>query len=501
MKRLHPLSAVSTSLRLGVQIASVPITVVMFLNFITEIEFMYGLYLFPVGFVAGVGYGIVYYRVFRYDLTPDTFDVESGVINRQERDVPYHRIQNVDVHQSLFHRLFEMAVVSVETAGGSQTEIKLNFVRRSEADRLQSSIREHKRDPTSGDRSTTADDTTPSSAQPTALFELTLPKLLVLALTDVRVGSAMLSAIALIGFRSLAERAVLSLAQPLGGPPSLALASLTPDNALILSIVSMVSACLWIWLVNAVLVFIGQFGFVLGRTGEDLLYEFGLLNRSSGSIPQSKIQTLTLTEPVLARLIGWAGLKAETAGYAPGGEGRGGTDYVVPIAPRAQTLRIATGIKSFESPAVNRPPTIARRRYAARYSIIVGLLTLASYLVKTVVGGFELWYAPALLFVLVPIGAHAKWANRGYRIEDDHIIVRDGFWRRTTRIVPYHRLQTIRLQRSVFQRRLGLADLTADTASSTVLFSNDATAFDISLADARTDSERWREQFRASLER
>ncbi|WP_330630361.1 PH domain-containing protein [Halocatena halophila] len=501
MNRLHPLSAVSTSLRLGIQIASIPFTVVMFLNFITEIDFMYGLYLFPVGFVGGVGYGLAHYRLFRYDLTPDTFDVESGVINRQERDVPYHRIQNVDVHQSLSHRLFDMAVVSVETAGGSQTEIELDFVSKSEADRLQSAIREHKRDTTSADGSESADDTTSSSAQPTALFELTLPKLLVLALTDVRGGSAMLSAIALIGVRSIAERVVLSVAQPFGGPTSLALESLTPDNALVLLVVSMVSACLWIWLVNAFLVFVGQFGFVLGRAGEDLLYEFGLLNRSSGSIPQSKIQTLTLTEPVLARLIGWAGLKAETAGYAPGGDGRGGTDYVVPIAPREQTLRIATAIESFETPAINRPPKIARRRYAARYSIIVSLLTLASYLVGAVVGGFELWYAPALLFVLVPFGAHAKWANRGYRIEDDHIIVRDGFWRRTTRIVPYHRLQTIRLQRSVFQRRLGLADLTADTASATVLFSNDATAFDITLEDARTDADRWREQFRAALER
>jgi putative membrane protein len=87
-----------------------------------------------------------YYRRFTYEVTPDTFDINSGVLSRREREIPYDRIQNVDVAQNAVQRALGIAEVRLETAGGQETEAQLRYVSRPEADRLQEVVSERKRD-------------------------------------------------------------------------------------------------------------------------------------------------------------------------------------------------------------------------------------------------------------------------------------------------------------------------------------------------------------------
>jgi len=129
--KLHPLSAVTRSLQRGVLAASF----VFFAFGMANVAFpgaagRTGLIvaLFPVAFLAGAGYQVAYYYRFEYELTPDTLDIDSGVFGRQEREIPYRRVQNVDVTESIVHRMLGVAVVRVETAGGSETEAELDFV-------------------------------------------------------------------------------------------------------------------------------------------------------------------------------------------------------------------------------------------------------------------------------------------------------------------------------------------------------------------------------------
>ena len=51
-------------------------------------------------------------------------------------------------------------------------------------------------------------------------------------------------------------------------------------------------------------------------------------------------------------------------------------------------------------------------------------------------------------------------------------------------LVPYYRLQTVIWQATVFQRRLALASLVVDTASSSTLVRSTPTAFDIDAGTA-----------------
>ncbi len=525
--KLHPLSAVTRSLQRGLVAASMAFVLTGVGRFAApDLLGSFGLIsgLFVLLFAVGVAYGVAYYYRFEYAMTPDTFDVGSGVIGRQEREIPYRRIQNVDVTESIFHRIVGVAVVKIETAGGSQTEATLNFVAADEASRLQREIRDRRARARDGD--TPEPDAVTSQQQPTdavagpaetrhadpdavadrlsrqgdlepetTLFELGSAELLVLALTSFQLASI---ALLLFGFPVVEDLLVGLFASVTGIESPVDALTGTPDLAILVGLLAVALAAVTMWAVSSVVTFLQYYGFTLGRQGDDLVYERGLLQRYSGSIPTDKIQTLTIQENVLMRALGYAGFTVETAGYSPG-QGDQGPQSAIPLADRERTLALARELEPFDELSFTRSPKRARRRYAVRYGLVVLGLTVLTAGLSLAVPAFDLWYLPLSLLVGVPAAAHLKWKHRGYCVGDDHFVVRDGFWKQTTRIVPYYRLQTVIRQRTVFQRRLDLAHLTADTATASLLGRTDATAYDIE-ADAASDLyETNRDRLQASL--
>ncbi|MFC4986561.1 PH domain-containing protein [Saliphagus infecundisoli] len=494
MSRLHPVTALTKTLGYAVQWASVPFFLVSILSGafdVVRIDWVFSLA--PVGFLLGAAYGLVEYYRFEYELSEDTFDLASGVFSRRDREIPFRRVQNVDVSRGIVQRLLGLAVVSIETAGGGDTEATLRYVGEGEANWLQREIRrltaendeieadeQEGLEPDPTERPEPATAGTSGDRRPTHLFELDQVELGLLSLTTAKLSASMVVAVVTAFGGDAALGLVLSLARPFGGPAQLAGASPLEYAALALS--SALYGAVATYLVGVVYTFVGYYGFRIGEAGDDLVYERGLLQRYSGSIPTEKIQTLSIVENPLQRAIGYAGLRIETAGYGPDG---GGNQSAIPLAKRSRVERFVARATGIESGDFDRPPTVARRRYLVRYSVIAAAIVAAAG-AAGIVWGLPYWYASALAVLGAPVGAHLRWTNLGYDLREDHLLVREGFWRRRTHVVPYYRLQTVSTRRSVFQRRLGLASLVIDTASSRTFVRGTPTIHDLSLSTARS---------------
>lgn len=494
MTRLHPVTGVAKAAGYAVQGASIPFFVVMMLSAAFDgIDVVWVFYLAPVGILTGAAYGVAYYYRFEYELTADTFDLASGVLSRRSREIPFRRVQNVDISQGIVQRLLGLAVVSIETAGGGDTEATLQYVEEDEADRIQREIRRltAEGDDRAGEGEPAGGEPTgrpePATAgergdrRPTLLFELSPLELLLVSLTTVTLSASMVVAVVAAFLGDATLGLLLSLAEPFGGPTELAGAS--PPEYGALALASALYGAVATYLVGAVYTFTSYYDFRIGEAGDDLVYERGLLQRYSGSIPVGKIQTFSIAENPLQRAIGYAALRIETAGYGP--DGGGGSQSAIPLARQNRVeafVKRATGI---EDPAFDRPPAMARRRYAVRYSLLVAAIVAAAG-AAGMSWGIPYWYATTLAFLAAPVGAHLRWANLGYDVRDDHLLVREGFWRRRTHVIPYYRLQTVSTRRTVFQRRLGLASLVIDTASSRTFVRGTPTIHDLSLSTARS---------------
>jgi putative membrane protein len=258
---------------------------------------------------------------------------------------------------------------------------------------------------------------------------------------------------------------------------------------------------LLIGLVYGVLRATVYYGFELRRTGEELRYERGLLQRYSGTIPLSKIQSLTVEENILARALGYASLDIETAGGSGGDSQQGGSQSAIPIAERERVIELANSIEPVGELQFERPPKRARQRYAARYAIAVGVVVALLYAVQAATALSLLWWAPLGVLALVPVAAHLKWKGRGYYVGEGHVVTRNGFWVRRLKIVPYYRVQTVASSATVFQRRRRLATVTIDTAGSRSLVGSDAQAVDVANETAERLRERVGEELYESLRR
>ena len=414
-----------------------------------------------------------YVRAYEYRLDGDTFDIYSGVLSRREREIPFERIQNVDIAQNVIQRAFGIAELRLETAGGGgESEARLRYVSREEATRLQELISRRKRDDTSERDPGAPDD---------ILFELDNRELGILGLTSANVR--------LLGLIS----GLFIIASPVAADqfsPRLGL-------LLLLGPAFAVAGLVFLWIASGVQAVLRYYGFKLYRHDEELRYKRGLLQQYDGTIPLSKIQTLMISENLLARAVGYGSLAIETAGYAPGQDNN--VESAVPIAKREHVFELARTIEDIGDPEFTRPPKRARTRYVARYTIVVGVFTGISYGLQRFTGELPFWFATAAFLLLVPVAAHLKWRNLGYCAGDRYVITQHGFWTRRTTIVPYYRVQTVSSSQNVFQRRRDLATLVVDTATSGGFWGGDAVALDIDADAADRLREDVHERFHESI--
>lgn len=428
-----------------------------------------------------------YYR-FQYEIVGDTLTVESGVLSRQSREIPLGRIQNVDSRQGVLNRLLGLTVVGFETAGGSATEATLDAVDRDEADRLRRLVHRHG----NGDSETAAEK--PESEAETGtgeapgdsemgeeLFAFSMWDLVRFSLVSVRPAApALLLAGLPLGIDVL--RTVLRVNLGLVGSEaglSLSLLSvLGPPRLVALLLLTLLQFGVAAIVLSVVLTVVEYYGFRLVRDGDDLRYDRGLLRRYSGTIPLSKVQTVTVRENALMRRFGFATLVVETAGYS-GGSQQDSKGVAIPMAPRETVYDLARDIEPFGEFDFERPPKRARRRYAARFGIVAAVLAALAYAADSLLLESGYWWLALGLFAVVLPAAHLRWRHRGVALASSSFATRTGFWRQTTRVVPYYRLQTVFVSRSPFQRRRHLATVTADTASTSSVLSGSATAFDV----------------------
>ncbi|MDS0477400.1 PH domain-containing protein [Natrinema sp. 1APR25-10V2] len=483
MKKLHPASiavrSLSRSLNTGFVFFVIGVVVSPGGNGMNLLS-VFGLVV--VGVIVGIVYEFAYYQRFRYELTADTFDVTSGVISRRDRELPLGRIQNVDIRQNVVERLLGIAAVHIETAGGGETEVSLQYVDEDEAHRLRRRLR---RGAIDEEAATAADDDaledertdrpadreTESVADEEVLFEIQPRELAILSVFTIDPGASVLGGVAL-SFASGLDPTTLVPVDRIETLPG-------PATGVIALVWGLLLFLLAAWVLSATLTFSRYYGFRLTRAGDELYYERGLLQRYSGTIPLEKVQALTISESIPYRWFGYAALSVETAGYAPGQSGSRGTESAIPLAATDRVASLARAIEPFGPVDPESLPGRARERYAVRYLLVVVAIVGVAYLVARFAPFVDRWYLVAAIAVLVPFAAHLKWTNRGFRVGERYFLTRTGFWRRTTKVVPHYRVQAVLHESTIFQRRRHLASVTADTASSASFFGRGATAYDV----------------------
>ena len=398
------------------------------------------------------------YFTYRYLLRSDGIRIRSGWLHRILLEIPFARIHNVNLHQSLLHRLVGVAEVRLESAGGTKPEAQMRVLRMDQALALEALVRQRGQAAGAGQ---TYIDTPP-------LLALPLGELVRLGLIDNRgmlLVAAAFGALAQTGenlFGALVERwgkvAFGWWSQRLGG----ALQDSMPGMLLAAASLLML-ALLAIRLLSVLLAVLQFHGFTLQEQDGRITVERGLLARSRASARRQRIQAWSLHEGVLHRVFGRRSLRVQTAaGRGQQQESRHGLKELAPIAPpRACDALVRHFLPDAGWDALAWQPL---HRHAWRRIAIPGCLLLA--IAAAVLGWrFGGWGAAVLLLLPLQLWRARRIADAcGWACNDRLVAWRTGWLSRRWEFAELGKLQALRLAQSPLDRRTGMASLLLDTA-------------------------------------
>lgn len=483
-RRLHPLSPLLSSARLVPQLG-----VVVLLGGGLQ---LIALPILAVVAVVVVGVRYLMWWMLTYTTGPESIVVESGLLQRRRRELPYARIQQIDLRRMLRHRVGGLVAVRIDSAGtGEQAEVVLDAVDEAEGERLRGLLRSAPEAFPNGDGQWGVAPPEPSA--PGAPGGLAWPPYP--ATPPERVGPVDLGArapepvdavepVVALGMGRLAlagisGRHLATLGAAIGFLWSIyfqvrpaseddVVAWSVDADRLPLALIATVAVAVGIPAVLALAAgasVLADGGFRLDRIGPVLRARRGLLDEREASLPLHRVQVVRIARNPLRRLLGYSTVSIHSAG-ASGPVDGADSHVTVPLLSQAEV----DGVLGLVVPGVGtavelRPaPPAARRRAYVRHIVpiilVSGIAAVVSWgLVGVPVGALALLIAPFLI-----VRAEAAYRALGWARVGDHVVARSGAFGHHLAVVPIGKAQSSRLIASWFQRRAGLATLAIDVA-------------------------------------
>ena len=413
------------------------------------------------GWAAAIGialllFGALAWWRFRYGVGSGEIVIESGILSRNRRSIPFGRIQDVDLERSFLARLFGLAKVRIETGAGGKDEGTLDSVSLGEAHRLRETVRAWR----SGHAAEAAEAAVAAEHEAVStLFEMPIGRVFASGLFNFSlVYLAGLFAL-LQSFDQLLPFDIYDPARWLG-----LVGEYLPSRFSLGAIAAVLVLAAMLGVVAGVLRTLSRdYGYKLSLEGRRFRRERGLFTRSEVVVDRRRIELAQVETAPLRRKLGWFALSFQTLGAGGDASGR---QSAAPFARREEMERVLA-----ETHGLRLPPDGVMVRVSKRHvwrALGAALLPFGAAALA-----LTLWLKAALLmFLAFPLLAAAALLERRfhrYGLAGDLLFVARGIWRQRLWILPVANVQSLSLSRGPLQRRLGLTTLALDTAGAPLL--------------------------------
>ena len=445
----------------------------------------------PLPFVVGA----VQWACFRFRIADQRLLIRKGVFKRTALDLPYERVQGINVRRSPVDRLFGLVTVTLDTSGSVQAEGKLPSIKTEVAHRLQRSvtaIRPVLGGATASEEGPGATSTSRSADVEGARF-VTGPGSILLRLGPadmVRIGLASRNFIfvaALAGVLTdllqpgdsldpvldAIEAGVDSAASAFTGLGALAQVGLAA------AVIASIAGVALILTVTAA--FLRHHNFTLRHDGGRFRSRAGLLTQREVVVEAPKIQQLTVSQGLVLRWLRRYRLYALPASAVTPDAGRFSAIEVpdvlkVPLlggrlaedlralmfAPETEAIPVLPGSSGFKRVSPHYIRALALR-YGLVLAVVFGTLLLLAWAgVFARPSAILSWWAGSI--PVAALAAWQRWRRQGYAYDRDALASRTGFLGSEVEAFLLRKVQSAIVRQSPLQRRKGLATMRVQLA-------------------------------------
>ena len=247
----------------------------------------------------------LWWRKLGFKIDEEEVSLRHGVLSNSFRSARYDRIQAVDVVESVIARIFGLAQVRVETAGGTASAIQIGYLPKPEAEEVRREVlaHVHARPMADGGAVTESEDAEHSAVLP-----------------EIPIGRTLLA-------EALRPGTLVMVAVAFG------LLALPVANASVIPIIVGFVPSMWN-LVDT------SWRFSARRDADrgGLHGNYGLADRRRQAIRLSRIHGVRVSQPWTWRPFGWYEVHVSVAGYGTAGGKQSGSTRIVPVGTREQAL-------------------------------------------------------------------------------------------------------------------------------------------------------------------
>ncbi|MDR0851989.1 MAG: PH domain-containing protein [Clostridiales Family XIII bacterium] len=439
------------------------------------------------------------YRRIRWQVSGGEVHIKKGILRRVDKRIPIAKIQSVDISESLTERIFKVATVKIDTAGGEGDDGKIPCIRKDVSSYMRDrifAIKNAEAEPTQNpapDGLSAACSVPQMHAQamntgtaqvllPNVVYRMPLKNLILTGLSN---SKALLIALIILGglsqfadifFKTVAYESAYTFLSTIAIP------------GLIAIVVAFFFAS---WFISVLGVLISNFGFTVRNEASKIEIERGLIDHKTISIEKNRIQEVRISQGLIRRIIGYAEISVTTAtlkvqaqsGGKGANEGVLGLTVLHPfISMNEVDFFLKTVLPDFDGRPreFNALPRRADFRSIRRYVlwmfpfVLIAWLSI-SFIFSAITGTHVVNYVsehllliiltslPVLIFM--GITGHLSYRGKGVSVNDRFLSVRTGAWGRKYSFVPRRKIQTARISVNPFQAHARLATLAGTTGA------------------------------------
>jgi putative membrane protein len=382
-----------------------------------------------------VGFGVLSWRRNEFRIGDDAMYHRKGILFRQHRQARLDRIEAVDVIQPLLARIFGLAQLNVQVAGGRDSGIDLKFLRLGDAEALRNEV-------LALSAGAKLPDAVPASGAegnqgvgPASLRDLashlgeTRPATAVPAAPETDVYTVPTGR--LLGSVALSTPTFVVAAAGV----ALVVAAIFLGSAVGEAILAFVGTSLFAMVGFVVAIFgyfwnqiNGGFQFTAATSTDGLRLRHGLLETRRQTVTPGRVQAVLVSQGVLWRARGWYRITMNVAGYQ---EDQARVNTLLPVGTLDDVLLALRLVL----------PQVSDESLAA---LVTG---------RGADGGFT--GAPRRAWLLDPF----QWRRRGVLAGERALFIRGGWLTHELAVVPHERTQSLGVRQGPLQRARHLGSL------------------------------------------
>ncbi len=403
---------------------------------------------------------------FRYHIGEHDIRIESGLLNRTARSIPYERIQDVSIEQKPLARMMGLGEVKFETGGGKGEDAKLSYVILADAENLRELVRARK----SGVVDATLDDLAEAVDSP-PIFTMDSKRVFIFGLYSFSlVIFAVLGGVAqqfdaFLPFDFWDIREWIGIAEDRGITID-RISDIEMTARIVLGVIALVGLLIVGFASGVIRTTLREHGFRLDRTEKGFRRRRGLLTLTDTVMPAHRVQAAVIQTGPIRKRRGWHSLKFVSLAQ----DSKDESNFVA--APFATLGEIWPIVAAAALEAPNADVTFRKgsgrwwlpRFFFAALILCGPVISLAVFTEATIAQTANIYW------LLVPLAFLLWFERRNYRdaLDDTQLYIRHGWWHQRLEIASQVKVQTVEIAQGPISRRQGLASLKFGIAGGTL---------------------------------